>query len=180
VQEEEHGLSHDFCRPLPYISARLPPSNFSHQMGEHLWVGPSANAARVHVIRRYRVRKKAAYEMMHSVSTSDDANQCWAPFSLVAVILRFPDGLFDTAFTCVMFRPASRRLIALPSPTAFLLQTQAVRPTRRLLTTAPTARKSRSWKSLAARWGLAIGGVYYYNTSNIFAEPAIGTVCRGH
>ncbi|KAL2038005.1 hypothetical protein N7G274_009225 [Stereocaulon virgatum] len=43
-------------------------------------------------------------------------------------------------------------------------------PTRRFLSTAPPAQKSRSWKSSAVRWGLAIGAVYYYNTSNLFAE----------
>lgn len=42
--------------------------------------------------------------------------------------------------------------------------------TRRFLSTTPPARKSRSWKSSAARWGLAVGAVYYYNTSTLFAE----------
>jgi len=41
---------------------------------------------------------------------------------------------------------------------------------RRLLSTAPPSQKSRSWKSSAVRWGLAGAGVYYYNTSNVFAE----------
>ncbi|KAL5330068.1 hypothetical protein ACEPPN_003592 [Leptodophora sp. 'Broadleaf-Isolate-01'] len=41
---------------------------------------------------------------------------------------------------------------------------------RRFLSTAPPSQKSRSWKSSAARWGLAGAGVYYYNTSNLFAE----------
>ncbi|KAL2070524.1 hypothetical protein VTL71DRAFT_13550 [Oculimacula yallundae] len=41
---------------------------------------------------------------------------------------------------------------------------------RRFLSTAPPSQKSRSWKSSAARWGLAGAGVYYYNTSNVFAE----------
>jgi len=41
---------------------------------------------------------------------------------------------------------------------------------RRCLSTAPPSRKSRSWKGSAARWGLAVGGIYFYNTSNIFAE----------
>ncbi|PQE20511.1 CHCH domain-containing protein [Rutstroemia sp. NJR-2017a BBW] len=41
---------------------------------------------------------------------------------------------------------------------------------RRFLSTAPPAQKSRSWKSAAARWGLAGAGIYYYNTSNVFAE----------
>merc|ERR1712093_902087 len=41
---------------------------------------------------------------------------------------------------------------------------------RRLLSTAPPSQKSRSWKSSAVGWGLAGAGVYYYNTSNVFAE----------
>lgn len=45
---------------------------------------------------------------------------------------------------------------------------------RRLLSTAPPSQKSRSWKSSAVRWGLAGAGVYYYNTSNVFAEEPEG------
>ncbi|KAH7355156.1 hypothetical protein BKA65DRAFT_497782 [Rhexocercosporidium sp. MPI-PUGE-AT-0058] len=41
---------------------------------------------------------------------------------------------------------------------------------RRFLSTAPPSQKSRTWKGSAARWGLAGAGVYYYNTSNVFAE----------
>ncbi|RYO74639.1 hypothetical protein DL764_010792 [Monosporascus ibericus] len=40
---------------------------------------------------------------------------------------------------------------------------------RRFASTSP-ADKPRSWKSSALRWGLAIGALYYYNTSNAFAE----------
>ncbi|MCJ1360915.1 Oxidoreductase [Acarospora aff. strigata] len=43
----------------------------------------------------------------------------------------------------------------------------------RLLSTAPPSQKSRSWKSGAARWALAIGGIYYYNTSSVFAESPV-------
>ncbi|KAF4982205.1 hypothetical protein FZEAL_2089 [Fusarium zealandicum] len=43
---------------------------------------------------------------------------------------------------------------------------------RRFASTAPPADKSRSWKSSAARWGLAFGALYYYNTSPVFAEEA--------
>ncbi|KAB5540279.1 mitochondrial intermembrane space import and assembly protein [Coniochaeta sp. 2T2.1] len=47
---------------------------------------------------------------------------------------------------------------------------------RRFLTTAPAARRS-TWKGSAARWGLAVAAVYWYNTSPIFAdEPASQTV----
>ncbi|KAL1972738.1 hypothetical protein VTN31DRAFT_7152 [Thermomyces dupontii] len=41
---------------------------------------------------------------------------------------------------------------------------------RRLLSTAPPAQKSRSWKNLLVRLGLAGAAVYYYNTSTVFAE----------
>lgn len=63
-----------------------------------------------------------------------------------------------------MFRPASRLILRQSLP--------AVRPvpTQRLLSTAPPAQKSRSWKSSAVRVGLAVGAVYYYNTSDVFAE----------
>ncbi|KAK2606019.1 Oxidoreductase [Conoideocrella luteorostrata] len=43
---------------------------------------------------------------------------------------------------------------------------------RRFASTASPADRSRSWKSSALRWGLAIGAVYYYNTSSVFAEEA--------
>ncbi|PTB68162.1 hypothetical protein BBK36DRAFT_50014 [Trichoderma citrinoviride] len=42
---------------------------------------------------------------------------------------------------------------------------------RRFASTAP-ADRPRSWKSSAFRWGLAIAGVYYYNTSHVFADEA--------
>ncbi|KAK0336055.1 Oxidoreductase [Friedmanniomyces endolithicus] len=41
---------------------------------------------------------------------------------------------------------------------------------RRFLTTAPPHQTSRSWKNSAIRWGLAGTLLYYYNTSNAFAE----------
>ncbi|ATZ55423.1 Bcmia40 [Botrytis cinerea B05.10] len=41
---------------------------------------------------------------------------------------------------------------------------------RRFLSSAPPSQKSRSWKGSAARWALAGAGVYWYNTSNVFAE----------
>ncbi|MCJ1479139.1 Oxidoreductase [Lambiella insularis] len=67
-----------------------------------------------------------------------------------------------------MLRPATRSLLL---PTRPLLRA-APRP--RLLSTAPPHHKSRSWKSSAARWGLAVAGIYYYNTSTVFAEePAL-------
>jgi intermembrane space import and assembly protein 40 len=49
-----------------------------------------------------------------------------------------------------------------------------IRSSRRFISTAPPSQKSRSWKSSAARWALAAGGIYYYNTSNVFAEEPEG------
>ncbi|KAF2736732.1 hypothetical protein EJ04DRAFT_412986, partial [Polyplosphaeria fusca] len=63
-----------------------------------------------------------------------------------------------------MFRPATR-LIARSSRAL-----PRAAPTRRFLSTAPPSQKSRSWKSSAARWGLAGVVVYYYNTTDVFAE----------
>lgn len=40
---------------------------------------------------------------------------------------------------------------------------------RRFASTTP-ADKKRSWKSSTVRWGLAIGAVYWYSTSAVFAE----------
>ncbi|KAH0535926.1 hypothetical protein FGG08_007169 [Glutinoglossum americanum] len=68
-----------------------------------------------------------------------------------------------------MFRPVSRVLLRQSLP-----RTGSFRPSprisRRLLNTAPPAQGTRSWKSSALRWALAVGGVYYYNTSDVFAE----------
>ena len=53
---------------------------------------------------------------------------------------------------------------------SFPLRTLHSPPPRRLLSTAPPLQKSRSWKSSATRWGIALGAIYYYNNSDIFAE----------
>ncbi|OGM50918.1 intermembrane space import and assembly protein 40 [Aspergillus bombycis] len=62
-----------------------------------------------------------------------------------------------------MFRPASRALLRAPA----VARGPA---SRRLISTAPAESKSRSWKNTAVRLGLAAGAIYYYNTSNVFAE----------
>ncbi|MCJ1282134.1 Oxidoreductase [Xylographa opegraphella] len=67
-----------------------------------------------------------------------------------------------------MYRPASNLLLRQSLPP---LRSAA---RRRFLTTAPPHQKSRSWKNSAARWGIGIAGLYYYNTSTVFAEePAL-------
>lgn len=55
--------------------------------------------------------------------------------------------------------------------------TPNLRPASRLLSTAPP-KKSRSWKSSAARWTVALGAIYWYNTSPLFAEEPEGELCR--
>ncbi|OAP55443.1 hypothetical protein AYL99_10416 [Fonsecaea erecta] len=72
-----------------------------------------------------------------------------------------------------MFRPAARsslRSVARASPSSFALAPTA-RSTfgKRFASTSP-ANARRSWKGSALRWGLAIAGIYYYNTSPVFAE----------
>ncbi|KZF23373.1 hypothetical protein L228DRAFT_282107 [Xylona heveae TC161] len=68
-----------------------------------------------------------------------------------------------------MFRATTRSGLvrSLPSPS------YRASAARRFLSTAPPAQKSRSWKSSAVRWGLAIGGIYYYNTNTAFAEELL-------
>lgn len=63
-----------------------------------------------------------------------------------------------------MIRQAPRCLLRTPIPS--LRST----PTRRFFSTAPPAQRSRGWKSKATRLGLAVGVIYYYNTSTLFAE----------
>ncbi|KAK7523293.1 intermembrane space protein [Phyllosticta citriasiana] len=67
-----------------------------------------------------------------------------------------------------MFRPATRA--ALQSAARSQRPLARAPSATRFLSTAPPTQKSRSWKSSFVRWGLAIGAVYYYNTSNVFAD----------
>ncbi|KAF2205750.1 hypothetical protein GQ43DRAFT_436768 [Delitschia confertaspora ATCC 74209] len=67
-----------------------------------------------------------------------------------------------------MFRQASR--LTVRSTTARAIPRAAAPSTRRFLSTAPPAQKSRSWKSSAVRWGLAGGLIYYYQTHDLFAD----------
>ncbi|KAL1964420.1 hypothetical protein VTN77DRAFT_6978 [Rasamsonia byssochlamydoides] len=72
-----------------------------------------------------------------------------------------------------MFRPASRTLLRAPSRVAApgrIRVVQRIPTTSRLISTAPPAQKSRSWTNCLVRLGLAVGVVYYYNTSSVFAE----------
>ncbi|OBT47089.1 hypothetical protein VE00_03119 [Pseudogymnoascus sp. WSF 3629] len=50
-------------------------------------------------------------------------------------------------------------------------------PSRKFLTTS-AAPKKRTWKGAAVRWGLAGAGLYYYNTTDIFAEQEEAAINR--
>ncbi|KAK4159863.1 hypothetical protein QBC43DRAFT_373543 [Cladorrhinum sp. PSN259] len=41
---------------------------------------------------------------------------------------------------------------------------------RRFASTTPAGKKKGTWKGTATRWALAVGAVYFYNTSPIFAD----------
>ncbi|KAL1640474.1 Oxidoreductase [Diplodia intermedia] len=66
-----------------------------------------------------------------------------------------------------MFRPASRAAVRAAASSSSVVRAPAQ---RRLVSTAPPTQKSRSWKSSAARWGLAGAAIYYYNMSKAFAD----------
>ena len=72
-----------------------------------------------------------------------------------------------------MHRAVSRSIIRYSLPTLRSTTRQ------RFLSTSSPADKPRSWKSGALRWGLAIGGIYFYNTSNVFAEEPACKYCFG-
>ncbi|KAI1172000.1 hypothetical protein F4777DRAFT_563458 [Nemania sp. FL0916] len=73
-----------------------------------------------------------------------------------------------------MYRTALRS--AAPRVANPLRQSYLAASGRRFASTAP-ADKKRSWKSSAVRWGLAIGAVYMYSTSAVFAEePQLRTI----
>ena len=71
-----------------------------------------------------------------------------------------------------MYRTALR---SSPGAVRALRAQNVVAGSRRFLSTAP-ADKKRTWKGAALRWGIAIGAVYFYNTSAIFADEAPGTL----
>jgi len=58
-----------------------------------------------------------------------------------------------------------------------LTSTRAIPSTRRFLSSTPASR-ARGWRSSALRWGLAAAGVYYYNTSSVFAEETDAAIDR--
>ncbi|TGJ75883.1 hypothetical protein E0Z10_g10949 [Xylaria hypoxylon] len=73
-----------------------------------------------------------------------------------------------------MYRAALRSAPRIATP---LRQSCVAASGRRFASTAPVDRKKRSWKSSAARWGLAVGALYWYSTSTAFAEePKLKTI----
>ena len=66
-----------------------------------------------------------------------------------------------------MFRPASRATLRTTQSSLAPARTIA---SRRFITTEPPHLRGRSWKSSTARWVIAVAGIYYYNTSPVFAE----------
>lgn len=72
-----------------------------------------------------------------------------------------------------MYR-AAPRLIARPAARAAL--SRSIAPAKRCISTAPPTQKSRSWKSLGARIAIAGTLIYYYNTTDVFAEEPTRTL----
>lgn len=66
-----------------------------------------------------------------------------------------------------MFRPVIR---SIARPAAVRSFPRVAAPSSRFLSTAPPTQKSRSWKSMVARIGAAGTIIYYYNTTDVFAE----------
>jgi hypothetical protein len=109
---------------------------------------------------------------------------------------RFPRGLlFPRACSALLAGSPFLRLHLSPSSAASMYRAalrsspralRAIRPTtnlaaspRRHLTTAPAPQR-RTWKGFAARWGLALAAVYWYNTSPIFADEPVCECLRIH
>jgi hypothetical protein len=83
---------------------------------------------------------------------------------------------FTIAMIRSTVRTASRRFGALPTQPVRLPLTS-----RRTIfnSTSPTQR-SRSWKSSAARWGAALGFIYWYNTSDYISDLVSCSFCDPH
>ncbi|KAJ9603126.1 Oxidoreductase [Cladophialophora chaetospira] len=68
-----------------------------------------------------------------------------------------------------MFRPVARSALRSAARLSPALSPVTSTLGKRFASTSP-ANARRSWKSSAVRWGAAIAGLYYYNTSPVFAE----------
>jgi mitochondrial intermembrane space import and assembly protein 40 len=74
-----------------------------------------------------------------------------------------------------MFRSAPRAIARAGALRTLARTAPPPPPARRCISTAPPAQKSRSWKSLVARLGLAGAIIYYYNTTDVFADEPTRT-----
>ncbi|KAI1811686.1 hypothetical protein GGS20DRAFT_561787 [Poronia punctata] len=73
-----------------------------------------------------------------------------------------------------MYKSALRSAPRILTP---LCQSSFTTAGRRFASTTSAAGQRRTWKSSALRWGLAVGAVYWYNTSSVFAEePQLKTL----
>lgn len=99
-------------------------------------------------------------------SSAPDSSTTLTPAQSLLYFL--PSVVFCRA---IMFRSAPR-IIARQG--ALRAAPRASLPARRFISTAPPAQKSRSWKSLVARLGLAGAIIYYYNTTDVFADEPRG------
>jgi hypothetical protein len=111
-------------------------------------------------------------------SLSPTCPGCQAPLaswiSLLLCPCRYPFAVHRPHLA--MYRTALRS-----SPSAL----RAIRPitlssaSRRLVSTSAAAKKG-TWKGTGLRWALAIGAVYFYNTSPIFADELPRTCSTRH
>lgn len=83
-------------------------------------------------------------------------------FSVAELSQHFTLDNLDS-YTSKMLRLAPRQVLRQSA-----LPVRAQRMGVRQMTTGPI--KRRSFKNTLARWGIAIGGIYWYNTSPIFNE----------
>ena len=79
-------------------------------------------------------------------------------------ILRIP-GSSSTATTIAARRPICKRFVNTESQSNPNPNSKSSPPPN-----PPTSPKHRSWRNTVVRLGLAIGVVYYYNTSSSFAK----------
>lgn len=113
-------------------------------------------------------RTHPAYKLLRSSSLSEHPLHHFhlpipPDLSFVSSHLTLPSAVQHPETFLAMHRAALR-----PAARAFC-RNAASPASRRLASTSPVDRP-RSWKSSALRWGLAGGALYYYSTSNVFAE----------
>ena len=122
------------------------------------------NAPKLDVMRQKNTTKKTAKITLTNLIHQDPNLHLFKP--QLCNSFPFPCHFFSTF--PIMIKSISRTLVRQSLP-KFYVAPRA----QRFLSIAPPPQKSRSWKNSAVRWGIAVGGLYYYNNSNVFAdEPA--------